>query len=63
MTIIGHTLSADLNGDVTELLGFKGEVACKAIDICPIFKYLNPDEKKAGLAYISEKVLGKQICK
>ena len=26
VTIVGHTLEADLNGDVTQLLGFKGKV-------------------------------------
>jgi ribonuclease D len=35
---------------------------CQKIDICPIFKKCYPG-KRAGLAYISEVILGKQICK
>lgn len=53
MVIVGHTLDADLNGDVTALFGVEGKVNCKSIDIVPIFKKYYPD-KRAGLAYISE---------
>lgn len=60
--VVGHTLEADLNGDVTKVMGFEGKVMCQKIDICPIFKNCYPG-KRAGLAYISEVVLGKQICK
>lgn len=34
--VVGHTLTADLNGDVTGLLGFEGEVLCQKVDVCPI---------------------------
>jgi hypothetical protein len=52
VTIVGHTLGADLNGDVTALFGVVDKVKCKCIDICPVFKKYYPN-KRAGLAYIS----------
>jgi hypothetical protein len=60
--IVGHTLSGDLNGDVTSLFGFEGTVKCKTVDIVPVFKKNYPN-KRAGLTWISEEVLGKPICK
>jgi ribonuclease D len=61
-TVVGHTLEADLNEDVTKLFGYTEKVKCQKIDICPIFKKLYPGQR-AGLAFISKTVLGKQICK
>ena len=60
--VVGHTLEADLNEDVTKLFGFNEKVKCQKIDICPIFKKAVPG-KRAGLAHISQEILGKQICK
>lgn len=51
-TVIGHTLEADLNEDVTKLFGFNEKVKCQKIDICPIFKKAVPG-KRAGLAHIA----------
>jgi len=60
--VVGHTLSADLNGDVTGLLGFDGQVECQRIDVYPISFELNPKEGR-GLAAISKSMLGKDLCK
>lgn len=59
---MGHTLEADLNEGVTKLLGFKGKVQCTAIDICPIFKALDK-ENRPGLASMTKILLGKDLCK
>lgn len=40
--VVGHTLSADLNRDVTTLLGFDADIECQKIDICPIASAINP---------------------
>ena len=58
VTIVGHTLDADLNSDVLNLFGFQGEVKCRKVDICPIFKPLFPNERP-GLANQCKVILGK----
>lgn len=59
--LVGHTLQDDL--DVTlKALGIKAKAQCKCVDVKYDFKKAFPG-KRAGLASISEVVLGKPICK
>jgi ribonuclease D len=62
VTVVGHTLGADLNGDVTGLFGYKGEVKCRRVDVSLIFKILYPKENM-GLANVCKVLLGKELCK
>lgn len=62
VTVVGHTLEADLNQEVARLLGFNGNISCNAVDICPIFKELYPGVRP-GLASITKTLLGKDLCK
>jgi ribonuclease D len=58
---VGHTFSSDL-----QYLGknFPKEFSCKAVvDIAKLFKELYPQELYTSLAYLTQKFIGKQLCK
>lgn len=59
---MGHTLGADLNGEITSILGFHGSVKCKTIDIVHSFRDCYPG-KRIGLKDICFELIGKPLCK